>query len=389
MADVFVSFASADLEIASVVVGALEREGWSVFWDRKLLPGSLIHEVIEQELSTASVVVVLWSRASLASHWVVDEAGAARHKLVPCRIEDVLPPLSFRSLNHIDLLGWAGDQGASAFQMLITAIRLRMAPGRDVSQPQNVVVDDRSRRSYLSRSKVVWGLAMLVPAMAVGVLRYRGVADGTGEEMEERTASGQNVELEDRAYRLGLAVGSLQLEEFEFDTVPPPSADQLWAKALGDAGVLEDVVRLGCLDSSRRLWDEGDARGAGVGSCAESIERTLASVHDGLYAWFAAGRRVALLRGVAHVAVYAPDSLGYGPLVFRAIPEQLLGIGYVELGTAVARHVEPSIVLYLEELLREIDGADSDSELQWSVRRRRVLDWTTKEFERGWSGQGD
>lgn len=39
MADVFLSYAREDLDIARQIAGALEREGWSVFWDRRTPPG--------------------------------------------------------------------------------------------------------------------------------------------------------------------------------------------------------------------------------------------------------------------------------------------------------------------------------------------------------------
>jgi hypothetical protein len=56
--------------------------------------------VIEEALDSARCVVVLWSKASVASQWVKTEAAEAMRRkiLVPVLIEDVKIPLEFRRL---------------------------------------------------------------------------------------------------------------------------------------------------------------------------------------------------------------------------------------------------------------------------------------------------
>lgn len=66
MADIFLSYAREDREKAEPLARALQEAGWSVWWDRSILPGASYEQVIEHELSSASSVVVLWSAA--ASH---------------------------------------------------------------------------------------------------------------------------------------------------------------------------------------------------------------------------------------------------------------------------------------------------------------------------------
>ena len=67
--DVFLSYAKEDLRRAALVAQALEREGLTVWWDRKTPPGKVWADVLEEALKQASTVVVLWSEASLASKW--------------------------------------------------------------------------------------------------------------------------------------------------------------------------------------------------------------------------------------------------------------------------------------------------------------------------------
>jgi len=71
------------------------------------------------------VVVVLWSRSSVASPFVLDEAMRARDRLVPVRIEDVEPPLGFGHLQHIDLVGWQSGEN-DAIEKLVEAISSKL-----------------------------------------------------------------------------------------------------------------------------------------------------------------------------------------------------------------------------------------------------------------------
>src|SRR6266550_590254 len=78
MADIFISYAREDRQKAEWLSAALRDAGWSVWWDRGILPGSTFEQVIAHELSTARCVVVLWSAAARASNWVQVEASVRR-----------------------------------------------------------------------------------------------------------------------------------------------------------------------------------------------------------------------------------------------------------------------------------------------------------------------
>ena len=62
MADIFLSYASEDLERAKLLAPVLEARGWSVWWDRRIPPGKAFAQVIEQ---AARGVVLLWSTSSI------------------------------------------------------------------------------------------------------------------------------------------------------------------------------------------------------------------------------------------------------------------------------------------------------------------------------------
>jgi hypothetical protein len=56
-----------------------------VFWDRKLKAGDNWRKVLDRKLHTARCVVVAWSKASVESDYVLEEAdvGKARDALWP------------------------------------------------------------------------------------------------------------------------------------------------------------------------------------------------------------------------------------------------------------------------------------------------------------------
>jgi membrane-associated phospholipid phosphatase len=119
---------------------ALEAEGLSVWWDRTIPAGRNFDQVIEEALNASKVVMVLWSRGSVASRWVLNEAeeAAARNILVPVFIEEhVRIPLAFRRIQAAVLVGWDGSQEAPAFHDLVATLAQRIG-GRSSTQPRPI-----------------------------------------------------------------------------------------------------------------------------------------------------------------------------------------------------------------------------------------------------------
>ena len=105
MADVFISYASADRERARAISERLSTLGHSVWWDRTIPPGRIFDDVIQEALDAAKCVVVLWSATSVRSNWVKTEASdaMARNRLVPALIDNVPPPIEFRRVQAANL----------------------------------------------------------------------------------------------------------------------------------------------------------------------------------------------------------------------------------------------------------------------------------------------
>ena len=122
MSDIFISYASEDRPKAMMLAQILERQGWSVFWDRRIPTGKSWRETVGKELAEARCVVVLWSKTSIESSWVQDEADDAKRRevLFPVLIESVLPPFGFRSVQAADLTNWDGKDATQQFEWLMS-----------------------------------------------------------------------------------------------------------------------------------------------------------------------------------------------------------------------------------------------------------------------------
>jgi hypothetical protein len=176
MADVFISYANEDREQAGRLAGALESCGWSVWWDRKIIAGQAFDEAIELELETAKCVVVLWSRNSIVSEWVKNEAAVAaeREVLVPAQIDRVKLPLEFRRRQTVDLVGWDGNAAHEGFQTLCTGVAAKVTPSQGAAPARPHALPASEPRRKLPW---VWVVAAVM-AVALGLGLYRGLTAG-------------------------------------------------------------------------------------------------------------------------------------------------------------------------------------------------------------------
>jgi TIR domain-containing protein/Big-like domain-containing protein len=138
MADIFISYANEDRETAARFAQLLESVGWRVWWDRRIPAGRTWRSILEDALREMRCLVVLWSKNSVQSPWVTEEAEEARRlgkTIVPVLIERVEPPIGFRGIQAADLADWNGSTDDPAAQQFIADVRSVLGVGRETSVP--------------------------------------------------------------------------------------------------------------------------------------------------------------------------------------------------------------------------------------------------------------
>ena len=191
MAHIFISYASEDRSRAKEVAIDLEALGWDVWWDRELQAGKTFAGVIESEIKRAGCVLVLWSRASIASRWVRDEAneGLARDILVPALIERVEPPMGFRSIHAADLIDYHGDHNAPGFRKLVADLTALIGPPPRRAQPEPAPARavPPPQTGWLRRWwPLAAGAAVVALLGAWGIARYVGDVERRAAALEAR-----------------------------------------------------------------------------------------------------------------------------------------------------------------------------------------------------------
>jgi TolB-like protein len=137
LADIFISYAREDREEIDRLAAQLQTAGLSCWWDKQIDVGARYLERTQAELDAAKAVLVLWSKHSLGSHWVADEAEVGRDtgRIVPISLDGVLPPLGFRQFQTLDFTSWRTGDAAPFRQLVATISKLALPKPVDVDQP--------------------------------------------------------------------------------------------------------------------------------------------------------------------------------------------------------------------------------------------------------------
>ncbi len=203
MADIFISYARQDRDRIGKLAAALEEAGFSVWWDRHIAGGAEFSKDIERELGAATVVIVAWSRQSIESRWVKDEAVAAADagKLIPISIDQTPAPLGFKQFHVIDFARWNGDAQADVFQDLMRAVEARLS-GEAVAAPMSARA---SRMQKFVKPVLLGTTGTVIAAIGLGIwLTSRpgpspgavATAGETGSGMESPGAAGSSARID-------------------------------------------------------------------------------------------------------------------------------------------------------------------------------------------------
>ena len=262
MASIFLSYARDDADKAAKVAAALEAAGHKLWWDRNIGAGTRFAAEIEEALRAADRVVVLWSKTSIRSAWVLDEAAAGRDtgRLIPVLIDAVEPPLGFRQYQAIDLSG--RRRGAKSLASLIAAV----GGGRGGGGPRETQVARAPRSPLWKPLMIAVGVLLLIgagwwflgragqsdDAMSVGVV--------AGNSDPRSTDLARSIALDLSTYRAG-PLGSLAILD---PSDKSAAADYVVdVTASGDAAALRAGVAMRSRKAKGLLWSttiEGEGR---------------------------------------------------------------------------------------------------------------------------------
>jgi len=183
----FLSYARADQAHATKLAKALKEAGLEVWWDALIEGGAAFAKSIEAALERSDAVVVIWSRTSVASDWVLDEAAKGRdlRKLVPISLDGTLPPLGFRQYQSIDLSAWQGDSAAAEIAAVLRGIS---AAADQTGHRSHAATSAQAPAHAVSRRGVLVAAAGTAFAGAAGLVAWQQGLFGS-----RRAAAGNSV----------------------------------------------------------------------------------------------------------------------------------------------------------------------------------------------------
>ena len=123
--NIFISYKRKEVEWVTRLVVALENYGYTVWWDSKIEVGEEYSNIINHIISKVDCILVVWSKESIQSSWVISEAmvGFERQNIIPILKEEVTPPIPFNTIQSADLICWDGDVTDTNFKQLINSIQ--------------------------------------------------------------------------------------------------------------------------------------------------------------------------------------------------------------------------------------------------------------------------
>ncbi|HUO11656.1 MAG TPA: TIR domain-containing protein [Caulobacteraceae bacterium] len=248
MADVFISYAHTTARQAQAAAAALRGTGYSVWLDDDLAVHREFTQAIEEQLTAAKAVLVIWSADAAKSAWVLSEANRAREdrKLVQLVIDKSRMPMPFDQVQCADLVGWTGEGEHPNWRRVIASIGELV--GGNAPSPARTA---QSRAAPPARAEAL--LAVLAFDNLSGDPEMDYFSEGVSEEIRESVARGTDLKVIGRA------------SSFHFRGADKAAANvsvQLGATHVLDGSVrrngprvrvLADLVR--CADATS-LWSE-------------------------------------------------------------------------------------------------------------------------------------
>ena len=175
--DVFISYASQDVTVADVVVGAFERAGLKCWIaPRDVVPGALYADEIVRAINEAKVVVLVLSQRAVASSHVgkeIERASSKRRRIVALRTDSVTLTRAFEYfLSESQWIDVGSGSIEAAAAKLVDAVRRHLVPVSDIkpSVPPDQRTFDRESPTSRRRWMAIAPIALLAIVLAYFVV---------------------------------------------------------------------------------------------------------------------------------------------------------------------------------------------------------------------------
>jgi TIR domain len=183
MADIFVSYKSADRPRAETLKSWFERAGWSVWIDRGIEIGEEFEPRIARELESARLIAVVWSAEARRSDWVLREAEFARRNGKLLQIHGTGLPLldPYDKIQAVRMQSWSGESSHSERVRLLQAVAAKL--GSKLPKGFDATDEYEDIRDYDPDISEALGLAFYYCARQVE--RVRKVRDGNSRGLAD------------------------------------------------------------------------------------------------------------------------------------------------------------------------------------------------------------
>ena len=309
MSDVFISYARSTSAHAQAIAKALRALDYSVWLDDELPAHRVYNGVIEEQLTAAKAVLVVWSADAVKSEWVLSEANRGREhrKLVQLAVDKTRLPMPFDQTQCADLTGWRGDTNVPGWRKVVASIAA-LAGATAAPSPQVAIKPQRS--VWLGRSALLLsGLAVtavVLVALWLGMRQFRRSAPPAEARVAILPFEARGAGVGPRDFAAGLTdeiLGVLSADQIQAisrsDSVALRGAnsreavDRLGVGLLldgtvqGDGNTLRVSVRLDDAREHVTLWSK-DFEGASSG--AEALQAEVAARAADMTKWAVVGR---------------------------------------------------------------------------------------------------
>ncbi len=156
---IFISYSEFDKEIAEIIANQLLKDGHKVFYDRLSLKlGENLIRKIDEGLSDANVILVIYSRKSSSSKWaqrelesvILNDLSKEKKRIIPISIDGALPPGYLMNYQMVDLSTKNIEDGVRHLSSILSNENRHRKPKKEDYRKRNEICIDELKKSLKS-----------------------------------------------------------------------------------------------------------------------------------------------------------------------------------------------------------------------------------------------